>query len=70
MLEARTAAEIANGTGYSSPNLAARAFIRPDLLANEAAYPPRDALERCELIKEVGPVIGVYDRYWTEVKSK
>lgn len=70
VLEARVAAEIANGTGYSSPNLAARAFIRPDLLANEAAYPPRDALERCELIKEIGPAISLYDRYWTEVKSK
>jgi spermidine/putrescine transport system permease protein len=70
VLEAGTAAAIANGTGYSSPNLAARAFIRPDLLANEAAYPPRDALERCELIKEIGPAITLYDRYWTEVKSK
>ncbi|HKP10690.1 MAG TPA: extracellular solute-binding protein, partial [Blastocatellia bacterium] len=70
VLEAKTAAEIANGTGYSSPNLAARAFIRPDLLANEAAYPPREALDRCELIQEVGSAISVYDRYWTEVKSK
>jgi spermidine/putrescine transport system permease protein len=70
VLEARTAGEIANGTGYSSPNLAARAFIRPDRLANEAAYPPRESLERCELIKEIGPAISLYDRYWTEVKSK
>lgn len=70
VLEARTAAEIANGTGYSSPNLSARAFIRPDLLANEAAYPARESLERCELIKEIGPAISIYDRYWTEVKSK
>jgi spermidine/putrescine transport system permease protein len=70
VLEARTAAEIANGTGYSSPNLAARAWIRPDLLANEAAYPPRESLVRCELIKEVGAATSLYDRYWTEIKSK
>jgi spermidine/putrescine-binding protein len=70
MLEAKTAAAIANGTGYSSPNLAARAFIRPELLANEAAYPPREALDRCELIEEIGAAIGLYDRYWTEIKSK
>ncbi|HKP84995.1 MAG TPA: extracellular solute-binding protein [Blastocatellia bacterium] len=70
VLEAKTAAGIANGTGYSSPNLAARGFIRPDLLANEAAYPPRQALERCELIKELGPAINLYDRFWTEIKSK
>lgn len=70
VLEARTAADIANGTGYSSPNLAARALIRPDLLANEAAYPPREALDRCEFIRELGPVISLYDRLWTEIKSK
>ena len=68
--EAKTAAAIANGTGYSSLNLAARSLIRPDLLTNEAAYPPRDALERCEFIREIGPMISVYDRWWTEIKSK
>jgi spermidine/putrescine transport system permease protein len=70
VMDARIAAEIANGTGYSSLNRAARPFIRPDLLANEAAYPPREALERCEFISELGSAISVYDRYWTEIKSK
>lgn len=68
--EAKTAAAIANGTGYSSLNLAARSLIRPDLLTNEAAYPPRDALERCEFIRDIGPMINVYDRWWTEIKSR
>jgi spermidine/putrescine transport system permease protein len=68
--EARIAAAIANGTGYSSLNLAARSLIRPDLLTNEAAYPPREALERCEFIREIGPMSSVYDRWWTEIKSK
>jgi spermidine/putrescine transport system substrate-binding protein len=70
VMDARIAGEIANGTGYSSLNRAARPFIRPDLLANEAAYPPREALERCEFITELGAAIAVYDRYWTEIKSK
>lgn len=70
VLEARAAADIANGTGYSTVNLAARPLIRPELLTNEAGYPPRDALERCEFIRELGPVISVYDRWWTEVKSR
>jgi spermidine/putrescine transport system substrate-binding protein/spermidine/putrescine transport system permease protein len=69
-LEKQVAADIANGTGYSSPNLAARPLIRPDLLANEAAYPPRSAIERCEFIREIGPAISIYDRWWTEVKSR
>jgi len=70
VLEAKIAADIANGTGYSSVNLAARALIRADLLTNEAAYPPRDAIERCEFIREIGPAVSVYDRLWTEIKSK
>ncbi|HXG90791.1 MAG TPA: extracellular solute-binding protein [Blastocatellia bacterium] len=70
VLEAKTAAAIANGTGFPSPNLAAREFIRPDLLANEAAYPPKEAIGRCEFIKELGEAISIYDRYWTEIKSE
>ena len=70
VLEAKPAAGIANGTGYSSPNLAARGLIRPDLLSNAAAYPPRGALERCELIEELGSTISLYDRLWTEIKSR
>ncbi|HVG22359.1 MAG TPA: extracellular solute-binding protein [Blastocatellia bacterium] len=70
VLDVKVGAAIANGTGFSSPNLAARGLIRPDLLANEAAYPPPDALGRCELIKEVGPAIDIYDRFWTEIKSR
>jgi spermidine/putrescine transport system permease protein len=70
VLEAKIAADIANGTGYSSVNLAARALIRPDLLTNEAGYPPREAIERCEFIRELGPAVSIYDRLWTEIKSR
>jgi spermidine/putrescine transport system permease protein len=70
VLEPRIAAAIANGTGYSTANLRARALIRPELLGNAAAYPPVEALERCELISDIGRAITLYDRYWTEIKSE
>ncbi len=70
VLEARVAAHIANETGYSSVSLAARPLIRPNLLTNEAGYPPRDAIARCEFIREIGQVVSLYDRLWTEIKSK
>jgi spermidine/putrescine transport system substrate-binding protein len=70
VLDRQVAADIANGTGYSSPNLAARPLIRHDLLENEAAYPPRNAIERCEFIREIGPAVSIYDRWWTEIKSR
>ena len=70
VLEAQIAADIANGTGYSWLNLAARPLIRPELLNNEAAFPSREAIERCEFIREIGPAVSLYDRLWTEIKSK
>jgi spermidine/putrescine-binding protein len=70
VLEPRVAAEIANETGYSSPNLAARSFIRREFLDNPAIYPPREVLERCQYIEAIGDAIEVYDRFWTEIKSK
>jgi spermidine/putrescine-binding protein len=70
VLDARVAADIANGTGFSSPSKAARALIQPELLTNEAAYPLQESLEKCELIREIGEAISLYDRLWTEVKSK
>lgn len=70
VLDAKIAADIANGTGFSSPSKAARAFIQPELLTNEAAYPSRESLEKCELIREVSQAISIYDRLWTEIKSQ
>ena len=70
VMEPQIAADIANGTGYSSVNLAGRALIRADLLTNEAAYPQREAVERCEFIRELGSAVSIYDRLWTEIKSR
>jgi spermidine/putrescine transport system permease protein len=70
VLETRVAAEIANGTGFSTPSRSARALIRPEYLTNEAAYPSRESLEKCELIRDVGQAVSIYDRLWTEIKSQ
>jgi spermidine/putrescine transport system permease protein len=70
VLDSRIAADIANGTGFSSPSKSARALIRPEMLTNEAAYPSRESLEKCELIREIGQAINIYDRLWTEIKSQ
>ena len=70
VLEAKVAADIANGTGYSTTNLAARGYIKPELLSNEAAYPPAEDRRRCELIIDLGPAISIYDDLWTEIKSE
>jgi spermidine/putrescine-binding protein len=63
-------ARIANGVRYASANLAARKFIRPDILNDPAVYPPAEALERCEFIRDIGEATEVMDEYWTEIKAQ
>lgn len=70
ILESQIAAEISNETGYATANLAARTFIKSELLLNEAVYPSPEILEKCEFIREVGEAINYYDRVWTEIKSQ
>lgn len=70
VLDPKVAAQIANETGYSSPYLAARPLIRPELLLNPAAYPPPQALERCDFITTIGDAVTHYDRHWTQIKSQ
>ena len=70
ILEPEVAAAIVNEMSYASPNLPARAFIRPEILHDPAIYPPNEVIARCELIEDVGEATTLYDRYWTEIKAQ
>jgi spermidine/putrescine-binding protein len=69
-LEAEVAAEICRTMKYSTPNRAAFALLPADLRANPAVFPPAEAMARLELIQDLGEATVVYDRLWTEVKSR
>ncbi len=69
-LEADIAAEICATMRYSSPNAAARALLPASLRENSAIFPPPDVLARAELMTDVGDATVLYDRLWTEVKSR
>ncbi|MBZ5564616.1 MAG: extracellular solute-binding protein, partial [Acidobacteriia bacterium] len=64
------AAEFINDCGFNSPNRDARRDVEPWLLANPAVFPDPAALAQCEFMRDVGPVITLYDRYWTEIKAR
>lgn len=70
MLEAPLAAELTNFTGYPTANLAARPLIKAEFRNHPGLFPPPEVLSRCELISDVGSTLTIYDRYWTELKSK
>jgi spermidine/putrescine transport system substrate-binding protein len=69
VLEAEVEARIANEVGYASPNAAARKYIKPELLNNPAVYPPADVLDRCEMMKDLGPAMKTVADLWTGVKQ-
>lgn len=70
LLEPEISGENTNITGYSTPNKGARNFIKKELLNNPAIFPSDEDLKRAEFIKDLGPAIQTYDRYWTEIKSE
>ena len=70
MLDARVGARISNFTQFSSPNQAARDFIKPELLKNPILYPGEELMKRLEFLQDLGAKTRIYDEVWTQVKSK
>ncbi len=54
---------------YANPNKAAYPLMDKDKLNDIAVYPPREAVEGNELIKDVGETTKLYDDIWTEIKN-
>jgi spermidine/putrescine-binding protein len=69
-LEADIAAEICRTMKYSSPNRAAWPLLPPEVRNNPAIFPPPAAVERLEVLRDLGDATVLYDRLWTEVKSE
>jgi len=69
LADAENAAQNTLVVGYPTTNEAARAFIDPDILNDESAYPPDSVFDRLQPIEDVGDAIELYDRIWTEFKA-
>lgn len=59
-----------NDCGFNTPNLRAPARVEPWLLAEPSVFPDPAWLGRCEFMRDLGPVVALYDRYWTEIKAR
>jgi len=71
MLEGRNAADVSNLIGAGNPNAAAMAFIKPDIAAEAAIFPPAADLERLEMLRDFDPALRRnLSRLWTEIKVR
>ncbi len=64
------AAEFINDCGFNTPNPAAAQFVERWIRDEPAIFPAPASLDRCEFMRDVGPIIALYDRYWTEIKAR
>lgn len=70
ILEAKIGAEISNFTQFTTPNKAARPFIRKEMLENPAIYPSEETVKNLEFLQDLGRNTRLYDQVWTQVKSR
>jgi spermidine/putrescine-binding protein len=70
LLEPETAARIINGVHYAGANQAALPLVAEKIRQDPSIYPPKEVLDRCELIEELGETTPLIDELWTEVKAQ
>ncbi|HBM80428.1 MAG TPA: spermidine/putrescine ABC transporter permease [Clostridiaceae bacterium] len=70
ILEPEIGAEISREFPYASPNKASFPILDQDILKDTAVYPPQDAVNKGEYLKDIGQSVKLFDDIWTEVKNK
>ena len=71
MLDGRNSAELTNLIGSGNPNVAAKPFIRPELVHNNVIFPDEETLPRLEMITDLNhKQRRVLSRIWTEIKLR
>ena len=70
ILDAHVIADITNDIFYGNDNLAARPYVRPEILADPSIYPPADVRRRLYLPTEFDARYQrARTRVWTHIKS-
>jgi spermidine/putrescine transport system substrate-binding protein len=71
MLEGENAADVSNLIGAGNTNAAAMPFIKPEIAAEPAIFPPPAAMRRLEMLRDFDPRLRrTLSRMWTEIKVR
>jgi spermidine/putrescine transport system substrate-binding protein len=69
LLRPEVGAENSNSTWYANPNIASNKFINPEIINNKSIYPPKEILDKCEFLKDLGESNILYEELYNELKS-
>lgn len=69
MCETEIALKNTDYIGYSTPHIEAKKMLPPEIANDPVAYPSDDVLEPCEVYRDLGDMVKIYDRIWTEIKA-
>ena len=70
MLDGKNSADLTNLIGSGNPNLDAQQYIKPQLKANPAIFPPKDVQAKLEQLQDLKPAQRrLRSRLWTEIKA-
>lgn len=71
MLEGKNSAELTNLTGSGNPNMDAKPYIHPEIVANPAIFPDSIQLARLEMLEDIDHTQRrLLSRIWTEIKLR
>jgi spermidine/putrescine transport system substrate-binding protein len=68
LLDPQVAARTTTRLRFASSSREAKVLVPSELRENPAVYPPESVFERLEWMEELGEIIRLYDRGWTELK--
>lgn len=68
LLDAENAKENVEYIGYATPNLAAYSLLDEETQKDETVYPKKEVLNKCEIFKDLGDKLKLYDDAWLKVK--
>ncbi|MCX7711290.1 MAG: extracellular solute-binding protein [Clostridia bacterium] len=56
--------------GYSTPHSDARKKLPPELTSDRSVYPEKEDVKNSEVFEDLADSLPLYDKIWTEIKSK
>ncbi len=69
LLRPENQAEVVKEIGYAVPNLQALTHLPAEIRDSEIIFPSEDVKKKGQFLGSVGDAVGVYERYWMELKK-